>query len=62
MIIPKPTQGTRANSPHQTRNRMAHTQLSRKLRIRFERRLDIHEALLKLAAVIICARCVDRQC
>nr|WP_080731506.1 IS5 family transposase [Comamonas sp.] len=31
-----------------------------KLRIRFERRLDIHEALLKLAAAIICARFVDR--
>lgn len=30
-----------------------------KLRIRFERRLDIHEALLKLAAAIICARFVD---
>lgn len=28
--------------------------------IRFERRLDIHEALLKLAAAIICARFVDR--
>lgn len=33
-----------------------------KLRIRFEKRLDIHEALLKLAAVIICARFVDRWC
>ena len=33
-----------------------------KLRIRFERRLDIHEALLKLAAAIICARFVDRWC
>ena len=33
-----------------------------KLRIRFERRLDIHEALPKLAAAIICARCVDRWC
>ncbi len=33
-----------------------------KLRIRFERRLDIHEALLKLAAAIICARLVDRWC
>lgn len=31
-----------------------------KLRIRFERRLDIHEALLKLAAAIICAHFVDR--
>ncbi len=31
-----------------------------KLRIRFERRLDIHEALLKLAEAIICARFVDR--
>jgi len=31
-----------------------------KLRIRFERRLDIHEALLKLAAAVICARFVDR--
>jgi len=29
------------------------------LRIRFERRLDIHEALLKLAASIVCARFVD---
>jgi len=27
-----------------------------------ERRLDIHEALLKLAAAIICARFVDRWC
>ena len=33
-----------------------------KLRILFERRLDIHEALLKLAAAIICARFVDRWC
>mgnify|MGYP002350906096 CR=1 FL=1 len=33
-----------------------------KLRIRFERRLDIHDALLKLAAAIICARFVDRWC
>ena len=33
-----------------------------KLRIRFEKRLDIHEALLKLAAAIICARFVDRWC
>ena len=33
-----------------------------KLRIRVERRLDIHEALLKLAAAIICARFVDRWC
>lgn len=33
-----------------------------KLRIRFERRLDIHEALLQLAAAIICARFVDRWC
>lgn len=33
-----------------------------KLRIRFERRLDIHLALLKLAAAIICARFVDRLC
>jgi len=33
-----------------------------KLRIRFERRLDIHEALLKLAAAIICARFMDRSC
>ena len=33
-----------------------------KLRIRFERRLDIHDASLKLAAAIICARFVDRWC
>lgn len=33
-----------------------------KLRVRFERRLDIHEALLKLAAAIICVRFVDRWC
>lgn len=33
-----------------------------KLRIRFERRLDIHLALLKLAAAIICARFADRLC
>ena len=33
-----------------------------KLRIRLERRLDIHLALLKLAAAIICARFVDRLC
>lgn len=33
-----------------------------KLRIRFERQRDIHEALLKLAAAIICARFVDRWC
>ncbi|WP_291587236.1 IS5 family transposase [Comamonas sp. UBA7528] len=33
-----------------------------KLRIRFERRLDIHEALLKLAAALTCARFADRWC
>ena len=33
-----------------------------KLRIRFERRLDIHQALLNLAAAIICSRFVDRLC
>jgi IS5 family transposase len=33
-----------------------------KLRIRFERRLDTHQALLNLAAAIICARLVDRWC
>lgn len=33
-----------------------------KLRIRFERQPDIHEALLKLSAAIICARLVDRWC
>lgn len=33
-----------------------------KLRIRFERRLDIHQALLSLAAAIICSRFVDRWC
>lgn len=33
-----------------------------KLRIRFERRLDTHEALLNLAAAIICARFVERSC
>lgn len=33
-----------------------------KLRIRFERWPDIHEAPLKLAAAIICARFVDRLC
>ena len=31
-----------------------------KLRIRLKRRLDIHLALLKLAAAIICARFVDK--
>jgi IS5 family transposase len=30
-----------------------------KLRIRFERRLDIHLALLELAAAIICSRFAD---
>ncbi|KVK73447.1 transposase [Burkholderia cepacia] len=33
-----------------------------KLRVRFERRLDIHTALLKLAAAIICSRFVDDLC
>ena len=33
-----------------------------KLRIRFERRLDIHRALLTLAGAIICSRCVERSC
>ncbi|WP_420093389.1 transposase [Comamonas testosteroni] len=33
-----------------------------KLRICLERRLDIHEAQLKLAAAIICARFVDWWC
>ncbi|WP_338861952.1 IS5 family transposase (plasmid) [Mycetohabitans rhizoxinica] len=33
-----------------------------KLRIRFERRLDIHIALLRLAAAVICSRFVDDLC
>ena len=33
-----------------------------KLRIRFERRLDIHSALLSLAAAIICSRFVEDLC
>ncbi|MGR2664440.1 transposase, partial [Chromobacterium haemolyticum] len=33
-----------------------------KLRIRFERRLDTHYALLKLAFSLICLRFVDRFC
>ena len=33
-----------------------------KLRVRFERRLDIHRALLTLAAAIICSRFVERSC
>ncbi|WP_034177266.1 IS5/IS1182 family transposase [Burkholderia ambifaria] len=33
-----------------------------KLRIRFERRLDIHLALLSLAAAVICSRFVDDLC
>nr|WP_322074466.1 IS5 family transposase [Burkholderia cepacia] len=33
-----------------------------KLRIRFERRLDIHVALLSLAAAVICSRFVDDPC
>lgn len=33
-----------------------------KLRIRFERQLDIHLALLKLACSIICLRFVERFC
>ncbi|GLZ23116.1 hypothetical protein Bpla01_66440 [Burkholderia plantarii] len=33
-----------------------------KLRIRFERRLDIHVALLVLAATVICSRFVDDLC
>ena len=33
-----------------------------KLRICFERRLDIHRALLSLAAAVICSRFVDDLC
>lgn len=33
-----------------------------KLRIRFERRLDIHAALLSLAAAVICSRFVVYLC
>ncbi len=33
-----------------------------KLRIRFERRLDIHVAMLSLAAAVICSRFVDDLC
>ncbi|WP_092006656.1 IS5 family transposase, partial [Paraburkholderia lycopersici] len=33
-----------------------------KLRIRFERRLDIHVALLSLAAAVICSRFIDDLC
>ncbi|WP_424948500.1 IS5 family transposase [Crenobacter luteus] len=33
-----------------------------KLRIRFERRLDTHYALLKLACALICLRFIDRFC
>jgi IS5 family transposase len=35
---------------------------SGKLRIRFERRLDIHRALLSLDAAFICPRFVGRSC
>ncbi|MEM5433545.1 IS5/IS1182 family transposase, partial [Cupriavidus oxalaticus] len=33
-----------------------------KLRIRFERRLDIHLALLTLACAVICSRFVEQFC
>jgi IS5 family transposase len=33
-----------------------------KLRIRFERGLDIHVALLSLAAAVICSRFADDLC
>ncbi len=33
-----------------------------KLRIRFERRLDIHLALLTLACAVICLRFVEKFC
>jgi IS5 family transposase len=33
-----------------------------KLRIRFERNLDIHRALLTLTAAIICSRFVEQSC
>lgn len=33
-----------------------------KLRIRFERRLDIHLALLRLACAVICSRFVEEFC
>jgi hypothetical protein len=33
-----------------------------KLRIRFERRLDIHLALLTQACVVICLRFVEQFC
>ncbi|MFM4906831.1 IS5/IS1182 family transposase, partial [Aeromonas veronii] len=33
-----------------------------KLRIRFERRLDIHLALLTLACAVICSRFAERFC
>lgn len=33
-----------------------------KLRIRFERQLDTHMALLKLACAVICLRAVERFC
>lgn len=33
-----------------------------RLRFRFERRLDIHAALLSLAAAVICSRFVDDLC
>jgi hypothetical protein len=33
-----------------------------KLRIRLERRLDVHKALLTLAAAVICTRSVDDSC
>lgn len=33
-----------------------------KLRIRFERRLDTHYSLLKIACAVICIRFIERQC
>jgi hypothetical protein len=32
------------------------------LRIRYERRADIHQAFLLLACSLICWRCVERYC
>ncbi|MBI5762846.1 MAG: IS5/IS1182 family transposase, partial [Planctomycetes bacterium] len=32
---------------------------SRRLRVRYERRGDIHEALLKLGCILICHKCLN---
>ncbi|MBW3510602.1 transposase [Janthinobacterium sp. NKUCC06_STL] len=50
------------NSDGRVERTLAWLHRFRRLRIRYERRADIHQALLSLACILICWRCIQRLC